>query len=320
MNNKVNYKFIGLSVLFGFFLMMSFIYWLMKPSADDETQRYLIYFDESVSGLNMNAPVKYRGISVGKVVDLRINPTNTEQVQATVNLLKTTPVKETTVAKLTAQGITGLTYINLSLGSNDAPRLVAKDGEPYPVIKTVPSLFKNVENSLGELSTQLSDTLYKTNDLLAEKNQKEIARILTKTANVAEHIDNLLSDETIMHLQSSVKNFDELSLKLAQLTPKVDKLVEHSILWEDKMSDSFVSIKETYSGMGLIMDGMAQSFSDVQKDVQGMTLNIVPTVNESMLIMQHSMLEFNELMQEYKRSPSDLLFKETELKRGPGEK
>jgi len=320
MNNKVNYKFIGLSVLFGFFLMMSFIYWLMKPSAADETQSYLIYFDESVSGLNMNAPVKYRGISVGKVADLRINPENTEQVQATVKLLKTTPIKETTVAKLTAQGITGLTYINLSLGSNDAPRLVAKDGESCPVIKTIPSLFKNVENSLGELSTQLSDTLYKTNDLLAEKNQKEIARILTKTANVAEHIDELLSDETVMHLQKTAKNFDEFSLKLAQLTPKVDKLVEKSILWEDKMSDSFVSIKDTYSGMGLIMDDMAQSFSNVQKDVQGMTLNIVPTINESMLIMQHSMLEFNELMQEYKRSPSDLLFKETDLKRGPGEK
>jgi len=320
MNNKVNYKFIGLSVLFGFFLMMTFIYWLVKPSANDETQSYLIYFDESVSGLNMNAPVKYRGISVGKVVDLRINPANTEQVQATVKLLKTTPIKETTVAKLTAQGITGLTYINLSLGSNDAPRLVAKDGESYPVIKTVPSLFKNVEKSLGELSTQLSDTLYKTNNLLAEKNQKKIARILTKTANVAEHIDELLSDETVMHLQSTAKNFDEFSLKLAQLTPKVDKLVEKSILWEDKMSDSFVSIKETYSGMGLIMDDMAKSFSDVQKDVQGMTLNIVPTINDSMLIMQHSMLEFNELMQEYKRSPSDLLFKETELKRGPGEK
>lgn len=319
MNNRVNYKFVGLAVLFGLFLMIGFIYWLIKPSSDEETQKYRIYFNESVSGLNMNAPVKYRGISVGKVVDLRINPENTEQVQVTVKLLKTTPVKETTVAKLTAQGITGLTYINLSLGSNDAPPLVAKKGEPYPVIKTVPSLFKNVENSLGELSTQLSDTLHKTNDLLAEQNQKEISKILAKTANVADHIDKLLNDETLMHLQSSAKNLDRLTLQLTKMTPKVDKFIYNSIAWEDKMSSSFVSIQNTYSHMGLVMDDMAKSFSDVQKDVQTMTLNIVPTINDSMLTMQHSMLEFNELMLEYKRSPSDLLFKKTELKRGPGE-
>ena len=109
MNNKVNYKLIGLSVLFGFFMIFGFTYWLLKPSSKDEMQKYLIYFNESVSGLNLNAPVKYRGISVGKVVDLRINPSNIEQVQATVEILKTTPIKETTEAKLTEQEITGLT-------------------------------------------------------------------------------------------------------------------------------------------------------------------------------------------------------------------
>ena len=75
-----------------------------------------------------------------------INPKNTEQVEVLITILKSTPIKSDTVAKLTSQGITGLSYINLSLGSNNAPPLVAKEGQDYPVIKTLPSFFERFEN------------------------------------------------------------------------------------------------------------------------------------------------------------------------------
>jgi len=320
MNNKVNYKLVGMLVLFGFFMIFGFTYWLLKPSSKDEMQKYLIYFNESVAGLNINAPVKYRGISVGKVIDLKINPSNIEQVEATVEILKTTPIKETTVAKLTAQGITGLTYINLSLGDNSAPLLHIKKGEPYPVIKSVPSLFKNVEKSLGELSSQLSDTLENTNKFLDNSNRQEVHKILKHTASVLDRVDTLLNDKTVAHLQSSAANLDKFTMQLTQLTPKIDAFVNNSVTWENNINDSFASIKATYTDMGLIMNDMARSFANVEKDVKDASLNIVPTINESLLEMQGTMIEFNELMREYKRSPSDILFKERKLKRGPGEK
>ena len=121
MNNRVNYTLVGFVVLFGFSLIVGFTYWLLQPSSEIETKRYLIHFDESVLGLNIDAPVKYRGISVGEVTRLRINPKNAEQVEVLLTILRSTPIKFDTVAKLTSQGITGLSYINLSLGSNDAP-------------------------------------------------------------------------------------------------------------------------------------------------------------------------------------------------------
>ncbi len=320
MNNKVNYKLIGLTVLFGFFMIFGFTYWLLKPSSKDEVQKYLIFFNESVSGLNINAPVKYRGISVGKVVDLRINPANIEQVQATVEILKSTPIKETTVAKLTAQGITGLTYINLSLGDNNAPLLKVKQGEKYPIIQSVPSLFKNVEKSLGGLSTQLSDMLEKANAFLNDANRKQIQRTLQHTANILEHVDKLLDDKTVQHLQASATNIDKFTMQLTELAPQMDKFIAKSILWEHNTSASFAGITQSYLDMGITMDNMGTSFANVQKDVHNVSLNIIPTLNETLHQIQNSMIEFNELMQEYKRSPSDILFKETNAKRGPGEK
>ena len=138
MNNRVNYAGVGLMVLLGFALMMGFTYWMLKPTVDEDIEKYTIYFDESVLGLNLDAPVKYRGISVGKVSNMQINPSNSEQVEVTVTVLRTTPVKVDTMAKLTAQGITGLTYINFSMGGHISEVLKVKEGEEYPVIKTVP--------------------------------------------------------------------------------------------------------------------------------------------------------------------------------------
>ena len=320
MNNKVNYKIIGFFVLIGFVMMLGFTYWLLKPSSKDEMKKYTIYFDESVAGLNINAPVKYRGISVGKVIKLRINPSNIEQVEATVDILKTTPIKETTVAKLTAQGITGLTYVNLSLGANSAPLLELKKGEKYPVIKSVPSLFKDVEKSLGGLSQELVETLKKTNKFLDESNRNEVHKMLKHTATVLEHVDMLLNEKTVNKVQKSINNLALFSRKLIQLTPKVDGFISNSVLWENKMSNSFSSIENSYKTMGATMDNMALSFSNVEKDIKDVSINLVPTLDTSLLQMQSTMIEFNELLREYKRSPSDILFKKTKVKRGPGEK
>ncbi|MDF1878012.1 MCE family protein, partial [Sulfurimonas sp. SAG-AH-194-L11] len=185
--------------------MIAFTYWLIKPVVSSDVRKYTIYFDESVLGLNIDAPVKYRGISVGKVKKLEINPKNSEQVKVTVSILKTTPIKTNTVAKLTAQGITGLTYINLSMGAHGAEALQAKENEEYPVIKTVPSFFENFEKSLGSVSSQLSSTLDRTQELLGTKNQEQMAQLLRNSASVMHKMDLLLDDETIKHMHSSAK-------------------------------------------------------------------------------------------------------------------
>ena len=55
MNNRVNYTFVGLLVIVGFTMIMIFSYWLLKPEQEKETKKYLIRFDESVLGLNVDS-------------------------------------------------------------------------------------------------------------------------------------------------------------------------------------------------------------------------------------------------------------------------
>ncbi|ADN08678.1 MlaD family protein [Sulfurimonas autotrophica] len=320
MNNKVNYTFIGLIVLLGIVSMLGFTYWMLKPAKAEETQKYIIYFNESVLGLNLNAPVKYRGIKVGKVTRLRINPNNSEQVEVTVQILKTTPIKEDTVAKLTAQGITGLSYINLTEGSNHAPPLKIKEGQSCPVIKSAPSFFANVEQSLDSVSELLLLTLGRTNQLLNDGNQKQFSKLLAKSALVMAKVDSILDEKTMAHIQKSAENLDRLTLKIDESVPNINKFVNKSIEWENKINKSFTSIKETYLHMGIIMNNMAKSFLHVEENVEDATVQTLPLMNSTMLEMQQTLINLDELINHYERSPSDILFKKEQMKRGPGEK
>lgn len=320
MNNKVNYTLVGLSVLVGFFLIFGFGYWLLKPTDDEQTKNYLIYFDESVLGLNIDAPVKYRGISVGKVKRLRINPKNSEEVEVLITILKTTPIKESTVAKLTAQGITGLSYINLSLGQNNAPPLKAKDGELYPVIKAVPSFFENFEKSLGSVSSKFSKTLTKTNKLLDDENQKQIAIILKHSASVAKKVDMALDEKTIKHLQVSIQRLDEITTKMDNLVPQIDKFLDNSVAWEDKISGSFKSIMNSYLGIRSSMDEIKRAVASGEFNFKDITAEVMPTLNNSLLEMQDVMVKITSILDKYESSPRSMIFKEQTVIKAPGEK
>jgi phospholipid/cholesterol/gamma-HCH transport system substrate-binding protein len=320
MNNKVNYTLVGFIVLFGIALMTAFTYWLMKPSADEETKKYLIYFNESVLGLNIDAPVKYRGISVGKVVRVRVNPSNSEQVEVLISILSTTPVKSNTVAQLTAQGITGLSYINLSLGDNNTPALVKKEGESYAVIKSIPSFFENFEKSLGSLSTQLSTTLSGTERLLNNENQEQITLLLHRAAGVMDKMEKLLDDKTIHSLQASTQNLESITQKVDKVVPNIDNLITKSVDWEEKTSVSLGSIMTSYLSIRAAMDEIKTAAANGQFNFRDISADVVPTMNETLIEMQEMMINIEDVLNKYERSPADALFKQEEIKKGPGEK
>jgi len=320
LNNKVNYTLVGFLVLFGVALMIAFTYWLLKPTVDEDIKKYNILFDESVLGLNIDAAVKYRGIDVGKVTRLRINPEDSQQVEVQVSILKSTPIKETTVAKLTSQGITGLSYINLSLGDNDSPDLVAKNDEEYPIIKTEASFLEKLEESFGSVSTRLSETLSRTEELLDDKNQKEVASILESSASFMKKMNKLMSDEAIEDLHASLKNLNSASKKLDALMPKIDKFLNNSIEWENRVSNSIESIMGSYIGIEKAMDEFKKAVQSGEFNLKEISSDIVPTINNTFLEFEYLIIRLKETLNQHERSPSDILFMQEEIKKGPGEK
>jgi phospholipid/cholesterol/gamma-HCH transport system substrate-binding protein len=320
MNNRVNYTFVGAFVLVAIMLILGLSYWMLRPSDDAKTRQYNIYFDESVLGLNIDAPVKYRGIKVGKVTHLSISPMNSEQVEVQVVILNSTPIKQSTVARLTAQGITGLTYINLTLGKDNSPTLVQKDGETCPTIKTVPSFLENIEQSLGGLSVDLTKTLYGMHKLLNNKNQIAITNILENTATLTEKMNKLLDEKTIIHLQKTSAHLDSLTYKVDKLVPNIDGFIDKSVTWEKSIAGSLDSIMQSYIGISSSLTEVKRAVANGEFNLKEISSEVVPTMNDSFLEMQSLMIKLDSVLDEYKRSPSDVFYKEETIKKAPGEK
>ena len=110
---------IGFSVAAAFFAV-----WLGSTGRHDDVL-YRIHFPDSVSGLAVGDPVKFRGVDVGTVKSMIIDPDNSRLVLVDVRLRKETPVKTDTRASLALKGITGVVFIELNGGDPAAKTLLA---------------------------------------------------------------------------------------------------------------------------------------------------------------------------------------------------
>lgn len=319
MDNRVNYTLVGFFVLVSIAMMLFFAYWLIRPSDKDQMKNYHIYFNESVLGLNIDAPVKYRGIEVGKVKNLAINPKNSEQVEVLISIVKSTPIKVDTLARLTPQGITGLSYINLSMGSDSSKKLQKKDGELYPVIGTEPSLYNQLEESFGSVSENLNNTLIQTSKMLNEQNQKELSLLLSNGAEFMQKMNQMLDEKTIKSFQNSMANIESTTKKIDALIPNVDRFLDSSVAWEDNISASMFSIKESYLGISSSMDEIKRAVASGEFNFKEISNGVIPNINNTLLEMQEMMIKVEDSLDRYNRSPSDIIFKGEAIKKGPGE-
>jgi len=134
---------IGFSVAAAFFAV-----WLGSTGRHDDVL-YRIHFPDSVSGLAVGDPVKYRGVDVGTVKSMIIDPDNSLLVRVDVRLRKETPVKTDTRASLVLKGITGGVFIELNGGDPAAQTLLAVT--PQDKIPEIPSEKTGLKAMLDEL-------------------------------------------------------------------------------------------------------------------------------------------------------------------------
>ena len=320
MNSRVNYAFVGGFVILSSVMIITFVYWLIKPTDEAAMRPYKIFFTESVTGLNIDSPVKYRGITVGKVKEMMINPNNNEEIQINISIDANTPVKTDTVAKLTAQGITGLVFIDLSEGSREAPYLKPAEGEYIAVIPSVPSFFERVGETLGSVTSKLSHTLDSTSALLNHGNQERIATILERTANTMGQVEKLLDDRTVAELQTLVASASSAAEQLDSIMPRLAFLAENSVEFEDSVKASFVSIMNTYKGIGEAMAVFKEKNENGHYSVKDNVGQPMKEFELSMRELQETLATLNRLLVTYENSPSDMLLRSEAPNIGPGER
>lgn len=227
METRASYLIVGLFVIAGMIGLIAAAMWITGTRTDEKTALYDIYFEGSVAGLKPGNAVQYRGIPVGGVIDMRIDPENVERVLVTIEVAAGTPIKEDTEATLAIQGITGLSYIQLTGGTQEAADLRPTIGQRHPVIKSRPSELAAIFEAAPELLNRAIEVVGMLEKLLGPENQQRIGNILANIENTtgalsdsSGDIDKLLSEGA-----GAVADVRKLTAVLAENSDDIDTIL-----------------------------------------------------------------------------------------------
>jgi phospholipid/cholesterol/gamma-HCH transport system substrate-binding protein len=231
---RASYVLVGAVVLALLAGLAAFSLWLVEAGVDRDVARYEIAFAGSVSGLQEGGQVLYRGIPVGRVGNIRIDPGNVETVLVTVEVDRETPIKADTIATLEFQGLTGIAYVQLRGGTQASARLDPNARTP-PRIASHRSALERVFESTPELLARTVAVVDRLSLLLTDENMESLAGILrnveTVTATLADRsaeVDEVLSGAANMTgvIQGTAAEIRQLATDLRQLTGRLDQQVE----------------------------------------------------------------------------------------------
>lgn len=288
--------------------------WLSAGGAPGEFDFYTTYMNESVSGLSPDAALTYRGVNVGKVREITIDPNNPNRVRLMLQVKHGVPIKQDTEATLAMQGLTGLATIDLLGGSPDSPPLTMTEGEPYPVIPSRPSLLVRLDSVVSDLLGNLITMSKKVNEMLDDDNRANIAKTLAHVESITGTLageSNRLG-EIVNDVEATMKNARQASTAL----PDLMRDVSHSTQTLATMAEQLRAAGETINATSKTLQRTAATSG---ADVQRFTASTLPDITAMTRDLRDASENLRRISESIERDPSVLLYGRAEQKRGPGE-
>ena len=211
---RVNFS-VGLFMTAGLGLATLAIIWLGMTSFLRKGQLFVTYFDESVQGLNIDSPVKYRGVPVGRVQAIRIAPDyHLIEVVILVDDEHASDEKrfEDTVASIANVGITGAMFVEIDKRRplSDGPTPELRFTPEYPVIASKPSDIKKLFREIDEIASKIQSIDFKGISDEAMKAFTTVSTVMTEArlGDISADIRTLLAS---INAAANPKRLDSLA-------------------------------------------------------------------------------------------------------------
>ena len=300
MDTKINFFKIGIFVSTFFVLLVFAIFWLGKYGLEDKKyDEYSIFFSESISGLNIGSSIKFMGFEVGTVKTIKINPTNSEEIQIDIQIQKGTPIKEDNYAILGNLGITGLKYIELKGGSNNS-NLLSENENGIKVIKSRTSALTTFVDSTEDITKEIMILLSQIKKVLNDENVSKFSSLLSKS-------------------ERSMENIEQFSSYLVKNEEKIDEVLKSINELTKKGGSSFDAMKNTANNFTNLSNELKNELDKGTFDFKGMTQESLDNLNRVLNTLENSLIQTQNLIKNINESPSDLILKQKNIKYGPGE-
>jgi phospholipid/cholesterol/gamma-HCH transport system substrate-binding protein len=278
------------------------IWWLGQ--SDESTTTYVLETRRNVTGLNVQAQVRYRGIRAGKVEAIEPDEADPRVILVRINISSRFKLTRGSTAQLGYQGVTGLAYVQIEDDGSSADLLTGKGGEPAR-IALKPTLFDMLGEKAGDIVTQISAVSQRLAKLLDEKNVQNLSRTLD---NVATASDGLREMPAI--LASMREALSESNLRnLRQILVQVEKTVGEAAPLTREMRDLVKS-----------MDSMSRRVEQLAGGVgDELTRETLPRANALMRELSANSRQLSRVLDGLENNPQMLIFGRGPGVPGPGE-
>jgi len=299
MEREANYAAVGAFVLLVLLVGGLFVYWY-SDSRDRKTfQRYEIYFDGSVSGLERGAAVRYLGVGVGRVQRLSIDPRDPGRVQVLVDIDSATPISDKTLAQLQLQGVTGLLYIDLQqIRTLPLPPLVK--GIEYPVIRSTRSRFDVFLARLPDVLASAGEVVDRAARALSDQNIVAITRALANIDKASEGLP-----QTLREVNTLVVELRGASIDLAASAKGARQIVDQA---GPEVVGSLKRVHVIADNLANATDQIDKLIGDNRQDLRSFTRDGLPELERLLREGRAAAQELRELSTSLRENPSQLLY------------
>jgi phospholipid/cholesterol/gamma-HCH transport system substrate-binding protein len=188
MENRSHALAAGIFVLVVAAMLAGLAVWLTRDDANYE--QYELSTKDGISGLQPQAAVRYKGVSVGKVTRIGFDPQVQGNVLIRIAVNEQAPISPTTFAVLGYQGVTGLAHVQLDDADQPYPELPpGPSGLPRLPLK--PSPFGKLAEQAPAILTQVEEATRRVNQLLGDANQQKLSEALGNLAQAAGSVNAL---------------------------------------------------------------------------------------------------------------------------------
>jgi len=278
------------------------IWWLGQ--SEESTTTYLLETRRNVTGLNVQAQVRYRGIRAGKVEAIEPDEADPRVILVRINLDNRFKLTRGSNAQLGYQGVTGLAYVQIEDDGSSVEPLVGKGGE-MPRIALRSTVFDTLDEKAGDIVNQISTASLRLAKVLDEKNAQNLARTLENLATASDGLREMpailasvreaLSDSNMRNLRQILVHVEKTAGESAPLTAEIRELVK------------------SMSALSRRFDQLVSSTGDE------LTTVTLPRANALMRELATNSRQLSRVLDSLESNPQMLLFGRGAVGSGPGE-
>jgi len=230
---------VGLFLAGGICIALLAVIWLGMSRFLEKGHNYVTYFNESVQGLDIDSPVKYRGVSVGRVESIKVAP-DSKLIQVVLKIESGQTLENDILAQLKAVGITGSMFIELDRkkkGEPDRSPTLSFPSE-YPIVASKPSniseLLQGIDDvlkqirslDLGGISGKAKLALDNMSQMIADANVKGLSSELgSSLKSVSRILNNQRWDNIVVSVEEASKTLNTLTDNANKSLLRVDDTI-----------------------------------------------------------------------------------------------